>query len=233
MSRPRKRQETVVGLVILIEGKLGPFLDSFGRCYCSMPDAEKVKQAVVPLRSRQVRSLLAYGFHEENGEHPGRERISEAIEFVEGKLLAHRRGPVVDEDCPVMRCFLRAVEDDEGGSVSANDILRMLSATNQKHRLLRGAEKLPKNATAMGMWLVKNHFLLQAHGLEVYRPPRGSRKRLWDWRRIVRDDASDTSTFKVSLGVSSPNTKEINDKQHNDALTDEEIANMLPKEALS
>ncbi len=233
MSERLQRKEDIDRLVLLIE-ELEPFLDSSGRGYCRMPHAEKEKRGVLSLRSPQVWSLLAYRFHKEHKEHPGRERISQAIQFIEGRLLQHRHGPVSQKECPILRCFLRAVDEHESGSGSAHDILKMLRETQVQCRILQGAEKLPKNATAMGKWLTRNQLLLEAHGLEICRPPRGSKKRLWDWRKIIRDDdACDTSNGNVSPGASLSNSKESKENQRDDALTDDELEDLLPKEALS
>jgi hypothetical protein len=110
----------------------------------------------------------------------------------------------------------------------------MLRETQDQCRILQGAEKLPKNATAMGKWLTRNQLLLEAHGVEIYRPPRGSKKRLWDWRKIIRDDDTcDTSDGKVSPGASSSNSKETKENQQSDTLTNEELVDLFPKEALS
>lgn len=216
------RADVIDHLVRLVE-KMAPFLDCSGRAFCSMPHQDETKRGILPLRDRQVRSLLAFQFREENEVYPGRDRVNEAIDYVEGKLLATRKGPIVSADCPVLRSFLHAIEESDGGTGSAEDILKMLRELNKKSKLLKGAEKLPKSPTAMGKWLVKNQLLLQAHGIEVFRPPRGSKKRLWDWRKIIRDDdTSDTSTSEVSQGASLSNSGQFNENEPNDTLTEEE-----------
>jgi hypothetical protein len=135
-------------------------------------------------------------------------------------------------DCPVLRCFLHAIEENDGRTGSAEDVLKMLREVKKKTHLMKAAEKLPKNPTAMGKWLVKNQLILQAHGIEVFRPPRGSTKRLWDWRKIIRDDdASDTSTPEVSQGASLLKAKQDNEIHQADTLTDQETR--ILKEAQS
>lgn len=215
--------DVVDELVKLIE-EMNPFLDVSGRAFCHVPHHDQAKQGQLPLRDRQVRALLYFRYRERLNSYAGRERVSDAIEFVEGKLLATRRGPMVTQDCPVLRCFLKAVEDHEGGAGSADDVLRMLRQVKKSHTLLRHAERLPPNPTAMGIWMTKNLLLLQAHGIEVTRPPRGSRKRLWGWQKIIRDDDTcDTCRPDVSQGVSLPNPGPGIENRLNDGLTDEEI----------
>ncbi|HWG42811.1 MAG TPA: hypothetical protein VN688_08505 [Gemmataceae bacterium] len=226
MQEHENRAEIIDGLVKLIE-KLTPFLDCSGRAFCSMPHTDETKRGILPLRDRQVHALLAYQFRGEHEIYAGRDRVNEAIDYVEGKLLASRKGPIVAKDCPVLRCFLHAIEENDGGTGSAEDILKMLREVRTKRKLTKGAEKLPNNPTAMGKWLVKNQLILQAHGIEVFRPPRGSKKRLWDWRKIIRDDdTSDTSTTEVSQGASLPKPGD-NNENRNDDTSDEAIDRML------
>jgi hypothetical protein len=223
MQEHENRAEIIDGLVKLIE-KLTPFLDCSGRAFCSMPHTDETKRGILPLRDRQVRALLAYQFRGEHQVYPGRDRVNQAIDYVEGKLLATRKGPIVTKDCPVLRCFLHATEEDDGGTGSGEEILKMLREVSKKNNLMKGAERLPKNPTAMGKWLVKNQLILQAHGIEVFRPPRGSNKRLWGWRKIIRDDdASDTSAPEVS----SPKPGVSNGNRNSDTLSDEAIAQMI------
>ena len=95
----------------------------------------------------------------------------------------------------------------------------MLRTVNKDSQLLKGAEKLPNNSSAMGKWLQKYQFALSAHGIELTRPPRGSHKRLWDWRQIVRDDdTSGTLPTEASHEASSPNPLQGNENQLNDTL---------------
>lgn len=227
MDERENRAEVIDDLVLLIE-KMAPFLDCSGRAFCRMPHVEQSKRGVLPLRNRQVRALLAYQFREEHRSYPGRERVNEAVDFVEGQLLAKRTGPIVTTNCPVLRCFLHATEEEGGGAGSAEDILKMLREINQRNKLLKGTEKLPKNPTAMGKWMVKNQLILQAHGIEVSRPPRGSNKRLWDWQKIIRDDdTSDTSSTEVSQEASLPKSGDNNEKRNGDTLSNEELARLL------
>lgn len=221
------RSAAVDRLVALIQ-ELKPFLDTSGYVYCELPHRRQENRAKFSIRSRQIRSLLSYRYHRKHGEYPGRERVTEAIEHVEGQLLEHRRGPTIEATCPVLRCFLRAVVDHECGAGSARDILQMLRDTQTIHRILRGAEKLPKNETAMGMWLVTNQQVLRAHGVDIHRPQRGAVKRLWGWRRIVSDnDTCDTLEATVSAWVSPPNSHDGNHNRPNDTLTDEQLLQLI------
>ena len=78
-------------LVKLIEG-MDPFLDCSGRAFCSMPHSDPAKRGKLPLRDRQVRSVLSFRYWEEHQTYPGRERVNEAIEYFEGKLLTKTDG---------------------------------------------------------------------------------------------------------------------------------------------
>ena len=229
MPANENRGDVVDRLVQLID-EMAPFLDTFGRAYCQMPHTEKAKQGQYPLNSQPPRSLLFYRYKNNHGGYPGRERVSEAIEYVEGRLLHDRKVAVVQTECPVLRCFMRGTEDEGSGADSAAGILRWLREINRQHKLLNGAEKLPKNATTMGKWLVNNVLLLRAKGIELFRPERRSAKRSWGWQKIVRDDATDTSVAEVSQGASCPNSKEENEKQQNDTLTDAQLNELLPKQ---
>lgn len=86
----------------------------------------------------------------------------------------------------------------------------------------------------MGKWLTRNQLLLGTHGVEVFRPPRASKKRLWDWRKIIRDDDTyDAQDGKVSSEASTSISNYSKGNQQNDTCTSEELAILLPKEALS
>jgi hypothetical protein len=220
---PDRKAKVLNHLVTLVE-ELAPFLERSGQAYCRMPHKEKEKQAVQSLRSRSVRSLLVYRYCKEHKEPPDRDCINGAIDYCEGKLLDQRIGPTILSNCPVLRCFLRAIDDRGDGAGSAEDILKMLRSTNHDSRLLKGAERLPTNPTAMGLWLRNNQLILQSHGIELDRPPRGSTKRLWSWRQIIPDDdASDALRSEVSPNVSLPNPLQGNDNQADDTLLDQFI----------
>ena len=76
-------------------------------------------------------------------------------------------------DCPILRCFLRAVDDQGDGAGSAEEILKMLRTVNKDSQLLKGAEKLPNNSSAMGKWLQKYQFALSAHRDRIDSPAPG------------------------------------------------------------
>lgn len=226
---PQENRAVVIeNLVTLIE-EMNPFLDCSGRAYCFMPHADATKRGMLPLRDRQVRSVLSFRHWEEHHAYPDRSRVTDAIEHFEGRLLANRIGPSVSADCPVLRCFLLATHDEEGGSGSAEDVLRMLRLANERNRLqLNRKTKLPLNPTAMGKWLAKNQLNLQSHGIEVFRPPRGSTKRLWTWRKVITDgDTCDTSKLEVSQQASLPKLLLGNEKLQHDTLTEEELHTLM------
>lgn len=225
MSDEIGRTDVVDRLVKLIE-KLKPlFLDSSGQAYCTVGAEQQNQPLELPLRDWRVRSYLMCRYKTEHGDYARRDRVADAIDYCVGNLFDQRKEPLAIASCPIVRCFLRLVEARGDGAGSADDLLRMLrKVATRPPRLLKGGARLPKNATAMGIWLVRRHLALRAYGIELDRPPRGSTKRLWSWRQIVRnDDACDTSASVVSSSNPIPGNE--------DQLSDASLENMF-KEVL-
>jgi hypothetical protein len=222
MSDNIKQEVRVNVLVALIE-KLNPFLDSSGNAYVVMPHSDEKKRIVRMLRSHDVCSYLCFHYKMEHNQYLKNACVPIAINFVEGRLFDNRRGQIVDVNCPILMCFLRFIEEVVDYCGSASDILKLLREVNSKNRLLKGKEKLTKSPTVIGKWITKNQLLLLARGVEVFRPPRCAMKRLWGFRRIIRDDdSSDASLLEVSQGMSLPNSGQGNENQLNYPLSEEE-----------
>lgn len=216
--------DNIVGMI----DEFRPFIDCTGTPYCRLPNEKKKHRVFLPLRDKQVRALLLYQYYTRHRIHPGRHRISEAIEFVVGRLLAKRKGSTTTRNDPVLRCVFCVFDDDEGGCGSAGEILQLLRDASKKHKLLTGAEKLPSNATAMGKWLARNQKLFPAYGFELSRPPRGAKKRLWDWRAVIPDDTSDRPFLKVPTVSKPPNADDRGQKgAANDDVTEDEFTSLL------
>lgn len=225
-----KRAETISALVKLLKA-MDPFLGCEGLPFCRAPTSAGGLQGILPIRDRRVHSLLFYLYHQQYGNYARQERIHEAVEYVAGKLLAHRRGPFTTPANPVLRCFFLATQEEGEGAGSAEEILKLLRATIKEHRQELVGVALPKSPGAMGKWLVKHQLLLQHHNIELTRL-RNAKKRLWAWSTIRRDDdANDTSTVEVSFGASLPNSGQNNENGPNDALTEDEAR--ILKEAQS
>ena len=226
-GKPKRRSATeVIDKLVEMIKEMSPYLDMSGTAYCKLRADGGV---TFTLRDRRVRAYLIYRYHELHAVHPGRERVNEAIEFVEGQLLATTspRSPL--ENCPVLRCLLCALQEEESGAGSAMEILQMLREVKRKHKnLLSGTEDLPDTPTAMGKWLARNQLRLRAYGIDLSRPPRGSKKRLWDWQVILASDGNDTCGTQVSPDQAAAwYPKNTGEAAPTDTMTDESITNAL------
>lgn len=226
-GKPKRRSATeVIDKLVEMINDMSPYLDLSGTAYCNLKADGGV---IFTLRDRRVRAYLIYRYHELHAVHPGRERVNEAIEFVEGRLLATTSPKSPLENCPVLRCLLCALQEEESGAGSAMEILNMLREVRRKHKtLLRGEEEIPDTPTAMGKWLARNQLRLRAYGIDLSRPPRGSKKRLWDWQVILASDGNDTCRPQVSLNHAATSHQEnTGEAAPTDAMTDESITNAL------
>jgi len=143
-------QVTVARLAALI-GKLKPFLDTDGRCWCWLPHEDQTHRQVLPLRSSRIESWLVFTYQQAHGEFP--RYVRHAVAWMEGKLLASRRGVALTPQDPALRCFLAMAREEQLGAGNATEILNALK--KRKKLLVRG-EQLPANAVAMGVWIRNN-----------------------------------------------------------------------------
>lgn len=185
-----------------------PFLDRAGVAYCRLASATDGTGLVVPLRDRKVRSNLVYRFRRIHGFHPSVQRVTAALDYVEGRLMDKRQADPVLATCPVWKCFSRVLEDEDSGCASAGEILEKLRGVQRSKKLLKGKESLPATATAMGKWLKKHQLTLRGCELELSRPSRRSTKRLWAWQFVEHDDARDTLSRNVSPNATGAATNE-------------------------
>jgi hypothetical protein len=104
----------------------------------------------------------------------------------------------------------------------------LLRRVAKKHRVLRGSELLPDNATAMGKWLARNQLRLRAYGIELSRPARRATKRLWAWQQIVPNDGDDATQENASRATDggSPHQNTSPDVP-DDAMTDDFLLEAL------
>ncbi len=103
------------------------------------------------------------------------------------------------------------IRDTGGGAGSAEELLDLLRKVAKKYGLWALSDALPDSPDRLGLWLKSNTVALQAFGIDLTRPKRRARKRLWDWRAIVPHDGSDTSETYLSLipdALKSPQNKE-------------------------
>jgi hypothetical protein len=227
-KRPKETTAKVIDtLVTMIDG-ISPFLDCSGTAYCKVKPDEGGGEVIFTLRDRRVRAYLIYRYRSSHEVHPGRERVNEAIEYVEGRLLSMKAPNPLPQDCPILRCFARVLQDEESGAGSASDILTLLRKVAKDNKLLKGLEKLPHNATAMGKWLARSQLQLRGLGIDLSRPPRGSKKRLWDWQVVLASDGRDTLLSHVSQAPTSASPQENKDNVTTlDAMTDETLRQSL------
>jgi hypothetical protein len=219
--------EVIDTLVTMIDG-MSPFLDCSGTAYCNVKPDEGGDDVIFTLRDRRVRACLIYRYHRLHEVHPGRERVNEAIEYVEGRLLSMKTPNPTLQDCPTFRCFARILQDEESGAGSASDILTLLRKVARDNKLLKGLEKLPDNSTAMGKWLARSQLRLRAYGIDLSRPPRGSKKRLWDWQVVLAGDGRDTLPSHVAQAPTAASPQENKDNANPpDAMTDEILRQSL------
>ena len=108
-----------------------------------------------------------------------------------------------------------AVKDHWEGS--ARELLDMLRQTARNQTALPSLELLPKNEDAVGIWLRKNGLALRERGLEVWRPNKTARKRLWAMeRQVAITDTSDTSAAIAPGEVPSSNDLPCNEMGQED-----------------
>ena len=91
MSGQENKAKVFNQLVTLVEA-MRPFLDCSGQAFCDTSPIREDNPVALPLRSRQVRSLLVYRFREQHKDLPGRDRVKDALDYCEGKLFAQRKG---------------------------------------------------------------------------------------------------------------------------------------------
>lgn len=187
-----------VEFLVALVREMNPYLDLTGTPRCRVKSDNAVDTLDFRLRDRSVRAVIGYLCKIRHGAPPSRERVAAAIDFVEGQLLSTRSPGAVLTDCPTTRCFRRLLEDEESGQGSAEEILGLLRSLAKTQRLLRGAECLPDNATAMGKWLTRSQLRLRTHGIELTRPGRRATKRLWAWQLVVPDDGCDAMPPQAS-----------------------------------
>lgn len=214
-------------IVAIIE-TMAPYLDQSGTARCRVKSDSAADSLDFRLRERSVRAVIGYAHSTAYGSPPRKERVTEGLDFVEGKLLSTRAACADLQACPTARCFRRLLEDDEGGQGSAEEVLILLRRVAKKHRVLRGGELLPNNAIAMGKWLARNQLRLRSYGIELSRPARRATKRLWAWEQIVPNDGDDATQQNASLVPGGETSQQITSPDvPDDAMTDDFLLEAL------
>ncbi len=188
--------------------KLSPFLDSHGRAYCYIKSETheasdpELPGIVTELDGEAVFSLLSYWFDDDHLIVPSRAVIRQALDVARGKLWATQ--PSQSQDKPMWSATVRAI------ALSARTNGEFVGSaariwTHLRDELPLKPEdliSLPKSADQMGVVLIRIGLLLRQQNIELSRPPRRDRERLWCWRLLVPDhdtsDTPDTSTSGVS-----------------------------------
>jgi hypothetical protein len=200
------------------------FVDRSGKVFCQLPSTDGFPGIMVPLRDRTVKSSLFFRYHSKHKCHPSISRVNAAIDYVEGRQVTKMRSDTTISECPTWKCFRSLLEEEPSGTASADDLLKRLRKINSDHKLLKGKEILPRSATVMGLWLTRHQLTIRPFGVDLSRPTRRAKKRLWAWQTIEPDDASDTSLLHASVREKHQNTER--DKP-NDTMSGTELNHLL------
>jgi hypothetical protein len=170
-----------------------------GEAWCRLPTDDGHDGIAVPLRDRKLQSALVYVFHQKYGRDPRPIQVNTAIQRVWGEQLSRMREGTTLLECPTWRCFQQLVLNEPSGANSAEEIRTKLIALAVTEKLLKGKESLPQTPDAMGVWLTRHRLSMPHYGVELTRPTRLAKKRLWAWQTIEPDDTSDTSLIDPSV----------------------------------
>ncbi len=116
---------------------------------------------------RQASACLPHfiATHELHAVHPGRERVNEAIEFVEGRHIGNNFSQVTPENCPVLRCLLCALQEEESEPLCHGNLEHAPRGEAKAQNLVERGGRDSDTPTAMGKWLARNQLRLRAYGL--------------------------------------------------------------------
>lgn len=184
--------ETPLKRLLMLIDELAPFLDSEGRVYCYTRSEDE--GVVTDLDGEVALALLSYRYHATHKEVPARSEIRQALDLVRGKLWDKRPprqslNPMWDATSTAIEEAVRANGDFLGSAAEALKLLQ--KSTRTKPKIFR---ELPRSADQLGVVLVRIGLLLRGRNIELFRPPRRDRERLWCWRELTRDqDTSDTA----------------------------------------
>ena len=218
----------MVRLIALVK-ELSSFLDSQGRACCfAKAEADRVG-AVTDLDGEVTSALLSYRYYEKHKEVPNRSDVRQALNLVLGELWSKR--PASQAKNPVWAATVRAIVRSVGRKGdfvgSAEVALKTL-----KDEVLKEPKEpavhadLPKSSDQMGVVLVRIGLLLRGHNIELFRPPRRERERLWCWRELTPDhdtsDTADTRRQEESGSTAGQNQGENHRNDTPDTLAEEE-----------
>jgi hypothetical protein len=203
--------EAAMDRAIAIIDEMQPYIDDEATAYCRLKAVNGGNGIAVPLRDRRVRSVFFFRYRSRFDSYPTPKLLKTAIEFVEGRLLDMRRPEPSLHHSPIAVCLAMLIRDTGGGAGSAEELLDSLREVAKEYGLWEQSDALPASPDKLGLWLKANTVALQTFGIDLTRPTRRARKRLWDWRAIVPHDGSDTSEDYLSLipdAAKSPQNKE-------------------------
>ena len=171
-----------------------PFLDCQGGAYCYAKADEGAPEVITRLDGEITRSLLNYRYFVAHDQLPSRSEINQALNLTRGALW-HKRPPQValkPHWAATIRAIVKSVQingDFLGSASKAGDLLRKVGRTDTEI-----ITALPRSDDQLGIVLSRIGLLLRSKNIELFRPPRRDKERLWCWRLLTPGyDTSDTT----------------------------------------
>lgn len=180
--------------------RLKPHLDSSGVACCFLQAVSGRSGARQPLISKAVKDYLLYVFQTEEGESAPRRDIERAVSEAHGRLW-HQRASAERSFHPVTLLIQKLADGAESWVGTSTEFLSALEEVNGNN-----ADGLPRNAASLGVLLTKLILECNDVGVDLYRPSRRAKQRLWAWRRLPSDDSNDnlmTAPTDASCGPES------------------------------
>ncbi len=191
--------QRLIGLIRAFE----PFLDSFGHAHCRLPARNPSARTTWKLEDPPVRDVLLVLHRAAFGTLPTSRDIDQALALIRGELwLARSKAPVNLR--PGTRLILAAAATRESWVGSASELLTVLSQLDRDTDTLAPNEELPSIPDALGIELSKCALELRGRGIELFRPRRRDKKRLWAWRALSPD--ADTSAAFMTVRLTEPSS---------------------------
>jgi hypothetical protein len=204
-------------LVILV-AELSPFLDSQGRAYCYVKSNTSDNQPLIGLDSEVAFSVLSYGYFVKYKQFPARSKINQARSLARGKLWVELppQGTFNRKWAATIKAISKALlskGDFLGSAAAARNLLNNISRSEPEI-----CSDLPRSDDEMGIVLSRIGLLLRSHNIELFRPPRRDKERLWCWRLLTPGhDTSDTLVTYPSQASGSSDDGKNHENPQNDA----------------
>lgn len=197
---------------------MSPFLDTQGRPYCYATPERGEGRTVIDLDGEVTPALMTYLYHAEHHEVPNPNEVRLALTLVRGELWS-KQPPWQPRDrmwAATVTAIVQSVRDHGDFVGSAKEALDKLQQTSRTNPQV--FRDLPRNADQLGVVLVRIGLALRGQNIELFRPPRRDKARLWCWRELTpsRDthDTPDTPTRRES---GNPNGEDEGRNQRDDA----------------